>query len=197
MANDVGRPEYTEETYEAWLKEMKPFLERGKSLYKSMELSGLEHHKDIIYRKYRLNDWFREKVDMYGRELGEVINDTVVSLIYDIRDKVKLGEVLADNELKALLFAAEKHRSAQPFFVNRFETAKGKPVEEIIEDLEKQNDNIDDVVENIEGLEIANEQQLSATTSEQVVASEPPIQDQGQEGTDNNVSPQPDPNQVS
>jgi len=59
--NNNGRPEYTEDQYRAWLGEMTPFLKLGCSLYWAMDRACLLRHKDSIYRKFRLNDWFCEE----------------------------------------------------------------------------------------------------------------------------------------
>lgn len=176
MAKDNnGRPAYDDDQYEIWLKELRPFLEQGKSLYRSIELSGLLTQKTTLYEKYKLNDWFSEKIAAYQKVLGEKINDTFVSLIEDIFGKVKRGEKLTDQEAKLLMFGAEKHRSAQPFFVNRFETAAGRPVEEVIDALEQKGDEtIDDVNENLKAGE---NPEIPATTSPDPVTQEqaPPV----------------------
>lgn len=60
---DTERPEYTDEQYRVWLDEMTPFLKVGYSLYYAMDKALLLRHKDSIYRKFKLNDWFCEKIE--------------------------------------------------------------------------------------------------------------------------------------
>ncbi len=54
----TGRPTFNDSQYQIWLYEMTPFLKIGLTLNKAIEKAGLEKHKDSIYRKWRLNDWF-------------------------------------------------------------------------------------------------------------------------------------------
>jgi hypothetical protein len=151
---DVGRPEgstkYDEEQYEIWLKEMAPFLRRGKSLYKAIELSGLLSVKNRIYQKYNEKGNFWEKIEVYQQELGELLHDAQYDLIVDIHTKVKAKQPLTSDEVKILTFNSEKLRSAQKYWVNRFETAEGKSVDEVINTLTSQADEtIDDVNEHL------------------------------------------------
>ncbi len=125
--NDTGRPEYTDDQYRVWLDEIAPFLKVGYSLYYAMDKALLLRHKDSIYRKYRLNDWFCEKIDAYQRYPGEIVNSIFSRLILTIDEKIKRGELIADEEWRNLRFFAEKHRSCQPFFVTRQEITQTEP----------------------------------------------------------------------
>src|SRR5690242_5469966 len=98
MANENGRPEFTDEQYHAWLDAMRPFLENSNSLYYAMEQAGIVQHKDSIYKKYKLKDWFSESIDRLRAKPGELVNDTIVSLIRNAAAKVKRGEVLEKTE---------------------------------------------------------------------------------------------------
>lgn len=121
----IGRPLHTKAEYESWLVDMKPFLKRGMSLYRSLEKAGLRVHKDSIYRKFRLNDWFCEKITYYQGYLGELVNETLSLQIIAIHDKViSKNEPLTSVECSMLKLMATKHRSCQKFFITRKETVK-------------------------------------------------------------------------
>lgn len=125
--NDGGRPEYTDEQYRVWLNEMAPFLKIGYSLYSSIDKALLLRHKDSIYRKVRLNDWFCEKIEAFQRYPGEIVNSIFSRLILMIDDKVKRGQPISSDEWRNLRFFAERHRSCQPFFVTRTEKLQIEP----------------------------------------------------------------------
>lgn len=176
-----GRPEFTDEQYQSWLDAMRPFLENSNSLYYSLSQAGLSAHKDVIYRKYRLKDWFCEKIDQLRATPGELVNDGIVSLIRNTVDKIKRKETPPKEELDMLKFYAEKSRAAQPFFVNRTETAPAKPIEELLEELNNKPDTIDDVAE---------------TFAKQGVETNPPVQNQEQGGQTGSVSTEPNATQT-
>src|SRR3989344_717007 len=137
--NDTGRPEYTDGQYRVWLDEMTPFLKLGYSLYYAMDKALLLRHKDSIYRKFRLNDWFCEKIEAFQRYPGEIVNSIFSRLVLTVDDKMKHGATVSDEEWRNLRFFAEKHRSCQPFFVTRTETAQVDPdkVSRILDEMEK------------------------------------------------------------
>jgi len=166
-----GRPEFTDEQYVAWLSELRPYLEKGNSLYYACDRAGLSSHYTVIGEKYRSNDWFSVKIDRYRGRPGEMINDTLTTLCYTIEDNIKKGVPLTKDDLDLLKFMAEKHRTAQPFFVTRTETAQvdESKVGKILDTMET---NYDDV---------------GQEANKQMVAANPPIQDKGQTGPDSNV----------
>lgn len=137
---EQGRPEYTDDQYKAWLDDMTPFLKIGNSLYYSIEKAILTQHKTTIYEKYRLNDWFSEKINAYQRYPGEIINSIFVRLVLSVDEKLKQGSSPTDEEWRNLRFFAEKHRSCQPFFVSRQEVAQVEPdkVGRILDSLESE-----------------------------------------------------------
>ena len=195
MNNDPGgRPAYSDEQYEEWLKAMKPFLQNASSPYYAICQAGLLQHKDVIYRKYALKDWFRERIDILRNEPGEIVNNAIVTLVRAIEEKARRKEVLTHDDIDILKFYAEKSRSAQPFFVSRQETTVVPPIDDVIKKLEN-NDNIDDVGDNIKK-ELAGTNEQSTTTStteEQVVATNPPVQNQEQAGSSSDIPPQSNP----
>lgn len=121
-----GRPEFTDRQYGIWLEELRPYLENGNKLYKACNRAGIPQHYDVILGKYNLNNWFSRKIDAFREEPGEIINDTYVTLVRRIADKVKRNEELIDNEVKILEHFSKNHRTAQPFFVNKIEMGEGK-----------------------------------------------------------------------
>lgn len=174
MANDPGRPNHTDEQYQTWLDEMKPFLKQAASLHYAMEKAGIIQHKDSIYKKYKEGDWFSEKVDIYRAYPGELVNNVFMREIDRIVEKSKKDERLSKDELDTIKFIAEKHRTAQTFFVNRTESAEAAPVGKILDDVERSTTQTD-------------YSKLGSALAEQGVAANPPVQDQGQTGAISNV----------
>jgi hypothetical protein len=124
--NTAGREPYSDQQYSSWLDDMAPFLKLGQSLYHAIEKADLIKHKDSIYRKFRLNDWFCEKIEAYQKYPGEIVNSIFTRLVMATDDKMKRGTVVSDEEWRNLRFFAIKHKSCQPFFANRQEvTATG------------------------------------------------------------------------
>lgn len=139
---DTGRPEHTEEQYQKWLEDMAPFLKAGNTLYYAMEKADLVQHKDSIYVKYRLKDWFSEKIDAYRRYPAELVNNIFYKIIDKVNDRLKNDQPVAEDDMKNVRFFAEKHRTAQTFFVTRTETQEADPekVGKILDDLETDYD---------------------------------------------------------
>jgi hypothetical protein len=137
-----GRPEYTEDQYRTWLGEMAPFLKLGCSLYWAMDRASLLRHKDSIYRKFKLNDWFCEKIEAFQRYPGEILNNIFSRLILIISEKVKYGLPISNEELQNLRFYANRHRSCHEFFTTKREILgdKRKKVWDRLISLEINND---------------------------------------------------------
>jgi len=138
---DNGRPSYPEEQYKHWLNLMTPFLVAGNSLSYAISKCGLSQHRTTLYEKQRLNDWFSDTLHDLQRIPGELANETFYILIRQINKKVKAGEIISRNEISILKHFSEKHRSSQPFFINRQEVAQVEPnnVKETLDRLEQEN----------------------------------------------------------
>lgn len=135
-----GRPAYLDNQYQTWLEDMKPFLKGGCSLNRAIEGAGLDRHKDSIYRKSKLNDWFCEKINAYRTYIGELVNHTFGVKVTEIYNRtVCHGEPLTKLDAKIICFLATKHRSCQPFFVTRNETHQARQVDakRILDKLER------------------------------------------------------------
>lgn len=158
---EIGRPEYTEDQYKSWLEDMRPFLQLGATLWYSCEKAGITTHYWSILKKYKLNDWFSQKVDTYRSTPGEVVNNALVMLANKASDKVKQDLPLTKEEQDVLKFMAEKHRTAQGFFVNRTETAPSDPSK------------VGKILDTIEGTDY---EQLGQEASKQVVETNTPLQ---------------------
>lgn len=176
----TGRPEYTDEQYGKWLEEMTPWLRTGQSLYYSMDKAMLLTHQTAIYEKYRLKDWFSQKVDALRANVGEMVNSVGFKVIEAIHLRmIETGgkTQLTTEEVRIWQTMAEKHRTAQPFFVNRTETAVADDEEigKILDTLEMQSD-YDNLGQKIAG---------------QSVAADPPIQNKDKGGATGNVQAQP------
>jgi len=141
MDNGRGRPEYSDEQYQKWLDGMSIFLKLGHSVFYAIERAGLMSHKDSIYRKYRLNDWFCERIHVLQGYVGEIVNNIFSRVILSIEVKTQKGEPISSEDWKTLRFFAEKHRSCQPFFNQKYESAQPKTdeVRRIIDELEHEN----------------------------------------------------------
>jgi hypothetical protein len=124
---EPGRPEFTDGDYQKFLDDMAPFLKLGHTLFGAMSDAGIIQHKDAIYIKYRLNDWFSEKIDNYRATPGILANDILTKVLLDISDRMKQGRPVSEDDMKNVRFMAEKHRTAQPYFVTRTETAEADP----------------------------------------------------------------------
>lgn len=178
-----GRPVISEEQYKLWLAELRPYLELSNSLYRACQKAGLEDRYDsCILEKYRKKDWFSRKVDAYRSKPGENANEIYTMAMESIKEKMQKTEgsinILSDNEVKILESFSKMHRTAQPFFVTRTETAEAKE-----EDMGK-------ILDTIEGTDYA---ELGSEAKEQVVEVNPPVQDQGQAGAPSDVPAQPAP----
>lgn len=176
MADERGRPEYTDEQYEEWLNDLKPFLKLGQTLNSAIDDAGWQKHKATIYEKYRLKDWFSEKVDTYRAYPGKLSHDILVRVLMDVAENQKQGKPITEDQMKNVRFYAEKSRSAQPYFVNRQEVVPTKPIEDVLNDLEKEVENKDDVAEQI---------------AKQMVAANAPVQNQDQTGGAATIQPEP------
>lgn len=121
-----GRPEIADEQYWKWLDEMRPYLRQGQSLWFAMEKCNLLTHKDAIYAKYRSDVQFSEKIDKLQATVVELNNAVIFKTIEAVHDRIieMSGKAPIDpQEAKIIALVAEKHRSSQPFYVSRTETA--------------------------------------------------------------------------
>lgn len=161
-----GRPAFTDEQYQRWLDEMAPYLKMASTIYYACDKAGIIGHYYSIMEKYRLNDWFSTKVDAYRREIGEVANNATVRLMTQIDTKIKQGIPLSREETGFMQWFAEKHRTAQPFFVTR--------TEQVVKD-DKEVGKILDVI----GTDYDT---VGRQAQKQMVAPNTPIQNKGQDG---------------
>lgn len=160
-----GRPSYTDEQYAKWIDEMSPYLKMASTLYYACDKAGLEKHYFSILKKYKLNDWFSQKIDAYRRQVGERSNNSAVRFMEKIDEKIRQDIPLSDKEVDYMKWFNEKHRTAQPFFVTRNENvvADDKNVGKILDNLEANNTDYE---------------QLGREAEKQVVANEQPVQSQ-------------------
>lgn len=170
-----GAPIISDSQYKIWLEELRPHLELACSLHRACVKAGIEDHYEICLIKYRLNDWFSKKVDAYRSLPGENVNEALTRRVNQLLNGIKREDVLSREELDLLKFFAEKHRTAQPFFVSRTETAEADPnqIGKILDDLEAPKS------------DYAN---LGSEIAKQGVEVDAPVQDQEQAGADSNLS---------
>lgn len=169
-----GRPAYDDEQYLVWLTEMRPWLELGQSIYYSCNMAGISSHYDIILEKYKENTWLSRKIDALRATPGELINNTVIREVQRINTKSKQQIPLDRDEISLIKLAAEKHRSAQPFFVTRIEAAQSD------------DKNIGKILDTIEA-EVDDYEELAEEAKKQILAHDASIQDQGQTGETSNI----------
>lgn len=167
-----GRPAYTDDFYEELLHDMKPFLKLGETINMAMHDAGLEKHQTTIYEKYRLNDWFAKKIDIYRSYPGKIVNNILTKTLIAAEERLAQGIALTDEDWRNVRFMAEKHRTAQQFFVNRTETAESDPAKigKVLDDIESDYNDVRQQAE------------------KQMVAIDAPVQDKEQAGPASNVS---------
>lgn len=170
-----GRPAITDEQYLKWLDDMAPYLKMASTLYYAMDMANILQHKTVIYEKYKQNDWFAEKIDAYRRTIGEVANNATVRMMTQIDTKIKQQIPLLKEEISFMQWFAEKHRTAQPFFVTR--------TEQVVKD-DKEVGKILDV------LDTTDYEAVGREASKQVVALDAPVQNPQQAGAVGDVQAQ-------
>lgn len=146
MDNSIsGRPSIDDEQFHTWLDEMAPFLKMGNSLYFAMDKALLGKHKDSIYRKFKLNDWFCEKIEAFQKYPGEIVNSIFVRVVMSVDEKIRLGSSVSSDEWRNLRFFAEKHRTCQQFFTTRTETVQTdeNKIAQVLDQLERDNQKTD------------------------------------------------------
>jgi len=168
---EPGRPAFTDADYAKWLDEMAAFLKLGHALNLAIDEAALAQHKWIIYEKYRQGDWFSQKIDIYRATPGVLVNDILTKVVMEVNDRIKQGRPVSEDDMKNIRFMAEKHRTAQPYFVTRTETAEADPakVGKILDTIETDYGN------------------LGREATKQMVAPNPPIQNQEQTGANSNI----------
>lgn len=119
--DDAGRPNYTEEQYQKWFDELAPFFKLGETLNAAIEDAGLQQHRTSLYEKSKLNDWFSYKMQTLQAIPGKLANNILVKRVMLVDEKIKQGLPISEEEMKDVRFIAEKHRSSQPYFINRQE----------------------------------------------------------------------------
>ena len=159
-----GRPETTDTDYRHWLDCMEPFLKLGHALNAAIEEAALLEHRTTIYEKYKLGDWFSYKVDVYRATPGVIANDILTKTLFEVNTKIKQGLPVTEEEMRNVRFMAEKHRTAQPYFVTRTETAESDP---------------DKVGKILDTMEMSDYDELGRQAKKQMVANDAPVQDKG------------------
>jgi hypothetical protein len=136
-----GRPEYPEDQYQKWLDELAPFFKLGETLNSAIDDAGLQKHRTTIYEKVRLGDWFSDKMETLQAIPGKLANNILVKRVMLVDEKIKQGLPITEEEMRDVRFIAEKHRSSQPYFVNRQEVAQSDPfkIEKLLDELEDNN----------------------------------------------------------
>ena len=177
-----GRPAFADEQYWTWLEFMRPFLEMGNSLYYACNKSGILPHYTVIMEKYRAGGVFSLKIDALRAMPGEMTNNTLVKLVRKISDNVNNDLGLNREDFNVLKLMAEKHRTSQPFFVNRQENAVAdeSKVGRILDTLEEQSDY----------------DNLASEAQKQMVENDAPVQDKKQMGAADDVQTEHDPAQA-
>lgn len=171
MADKPITRNWTNDEYQKLIDDMAPFLKMGATLNAAMNDAGLIQHKTAVYDKYRLNDWFAEKIDVLRSYPGKLAAYILVKRLIAVDEKIKQGLPVAEDEMRDVRFMAEKHRTAQTYFVTRTETAEADPakVGKILDNMDTDYDD------------------LGQQAKKQMVENDPPVQDKGQTGPDSNV----------
>lgn len=148
MSSDSGRPEYPEEQYQKWFDELAPFFKLGETLNAAIDDAGLQQHRTTLYEKSKLHDWFSDKMQSLQSIPGKLANNILVKRLMLVDEKIKQGIPISEEEMRDVRFIAERHRSAQPYFVNRTEVVQPppRPIQDVLDELNR-NDSVDDVAE--------------------------------------------------
>ena len=138
MSNITGRPSYTDDQFEQWLEDLKPWLKAGNTISYAIDKGGLDMHRTTLYEKYRLNDWFSDKINRFRSFAGELVNEFFYKEVLRIYEKQKIGQVLTKEDYDLMKHFSEKHRTSQPFFIQRYEIAQVEPdkIGQILDSLE-------------------------------------------------------------
>lgn len=168
--NGTGAPEFTEQQYRKWFDEMAPFFKLGLTLSAAIEDAGLKKHRPVLYKKASLKDWFLDEMQTLQSYPGKLANNILVRRLMQVDDKIKQGLPIDDEELKDVRFVAEKHRTSQPYFVNRMETKEAK------------EDDLGKVIDTLN-----NDDDVTERVTQPVVATDAPVQNQEQRGPDSDV----------
>jgi len=80
MSNEPGRPPYTNEQYNKWLDDLRPFLKLGETLGEAVQDAGLSQHRTTLYEKYRLKDDFSYWIDTWRAYPGKPTLMHLISL---------------------------------------------------------------------------------------------------------------------
>lgn len=137
----TGREPYSDEQYVKWLDDISPFLKFGDTLYHAIEKAGLIKHKDTIYRKVRLNDWFCEKMTTYRSYPAELVNNIFMKLISSIDSNLTAGLAVSSEDWRNLRFFAERHKSCKTYFFDKSEIAQREQndIEELLSQLDERS----------------------------------------------------------
>ena len=125
---EKGAPEYSDDQYQSWLEDMRPFLRQGCSLNYAIEKAGLEKFKGTIYNKSKQKDWFFEKITRLQSTISDLNNSVIFKIVERVHTKlVESKDVGIDpQEAKIIALVAEKHRTSQPYWVTKVETSEAK-----------------------------------------------------------------------
>lgn len=138
--DNTGRPAFDDAWYRKRLDEMEPILKLGNSIGYAAEKTGNGQHRTTLYEKYKLKDWFSDKVNALQAIPGEIANNIAIKLLNKINEKITNDLPITREDIEILKFVAEKHRSSQQFFVTRHEVAKvgSDELEETLDRLDRE-----------------------------------------------------------
>mgnify|MGYP001582268646 CR=1 FL=1 len=171
MTDEPIKRNWTNTDYQKLIDDMAAFLKLGATLNAAIDDAGLNQHHTAIYDKYRLNDWFAYKIDSLREYPGKLVAYILSKRVIMVNEKIAQGIPVTKDEMEDVRFMAEKHRTAQKYFVTRTETAVADP------------DKVGKILDTIE----TDYGKLGQEANRQVVEINPPIQDKGQTGPDSNV----------
>jgi hypothetical protein len=164
MAIEEIKRNWTDEDYQKVLDDMAPYLKMGATLNAAIEDAGIMQHRTAVYDKYRLNDWFAYKIDSMRATPGKLAAYILTKRLMEVDTKIKQNLPVSDDEMRDVRFMAEKHRTAQAYFVTRTETAEADP---------------DKVGKILDTIEASDYDQVGREANKQVVAANAPVQDKG------------------
>lgn len=127
QVSKTGRPTIDDHQYALWLEDLRPYLQAGYSIRRAIDKAQLSNHRTSLYEKIRVNDWFSDKITGYQALMGDLINESVFTIIQNIHTKIMQdGENyrLTSSDIQIFKLVALHHRSATPFFIQNHKTIK-------------------------------------------------------------------------
>ena len=129
MADEPGRPEYTEEEKKEVLQKLEPYLKTGLSVRKALIEAQVNNSK--FYRMMERDDGFREQINRFRQFISILLTNSVVRQLQDIVQKQNSKIPLTDKDISFLQWFAVNSKLTREEFGERKEVGLFDPEAEI------------------------------------------------------------------